>query len=158
MENVLLCKGSFFTISFREGIICSTIEPNVRVTEPMFLEFYESWKHINRTIQTPAPSLVLISGIISMNRDSRELARSIRNTGIVYASALMANNVVWFAMLRLLVSIVGSESLPREFFTDKEKAFQWLEKTRRELGMRKLELTEFKNFECPSAVLSESNP
>ena len=142
MSTQIIHQASFFNVRFEDGVFVFELDPNVRVDKRMCQEFIDAMALIYDSIGRAFPLMVKVTGILSMNREARDLAKENQNTGFVYASSILTSNVIWFQMMKLIVSIIGSKKLPRAFFTKHDEAEEWLENQRLMIGIERIAVEE----------------
>jgi hypothetical protein len=108
------------------------------VNEGMYKEFHGSLKNIYDSIGTQIPILIKISGFIGIDQASRRLAKLNREEHLAYISACVTSSHMLKGVMKLIYNVVGSKSLPRDFFSHERKAFNWLGKKRKELGIKRI--------------------
>ena len=126
MNELLIHKGSYYKLFLENNVVVAELDPNIRVTKPMFQEFYNSWQQIYEMNEAPFPLMVLVNGILSMDREARELASLSQKSGFINVCAVVTSNRIWFSMMKLIISITSSDDMPKSYFTNKEEAFIWI--------------------------------
>jgi hypothetical protein len=142
MESAILHQGSYFKVRFEEGVFVFDFDPNIRVDLKMCQEMFDVLAIFYAKMGRAIPTLAVVKGILSMNREARELAKANQELGYVFASATVTSNVILFKMMKVILSVVGSKSLPRAFFTQHSEAIEWLESQRIILGLPRIEHNE----------------
>jgi hypothetical protein len=145
MKPVLIHSGSFFEFTFIEGAFMFEIEPNIEVSVPMYQEFLDALKHIYLTLGRPFPAISKVTGLFSMTKEARELAKAHRDAGVIYACASLSSNTAYSAMMKFILVVIGSKTLPRAYFTSPYEAYDWVEHTRTQLGHSKITEHEILN-------------
>ena len=144
-NQIDIYKGSFFQSSFYDGVFVYELKPNVMVTIDMYKEFHESLRIIYNSLGGQFPIMIKITGFLGMDQESRRIAKLHREEKLVYISACVTPSGLLNGMMRLIFTVVGSKSLPKNFFTKERKALKWLEEKRKELNMNTLTEKEVRN-------------
>ena len=121
-------------MSFEKGIFIFSIDSDIKADAQMYQEFFDTMKDIYVRLGRAYPIMVKVPGFVSMDNESRRIAKKNRDNGFIYASATVTPSMAIAAMIQLIIKIVGSKNLPKAFFYRRLQAEEWLEKKRIELG------------------------
>jgi hypothetical protein len=125
--QVILHKGTFFTMSYSDGLFVLRLDMAVKGSADQAWEWINCIQSIKAQIGRPFPLLSVIEYKVEFTSEARRILRQMEDVEHFIAHAIWAESQTVKAMVKFLVILVPRNRFEVNVFLKKAKALSWLQ-------------------------------
>jgi hypothetical protein len=119
--------GTFFTMSFNEGVFRIRIDQTIKGTIDQAWEWINCMHDIKKQLNRPFPLLTEVKHKVEFTSEARRVMRRVEDIEHFVAHAIWVNSIGMKAMVKFLMILVPRNLFDEDVFLQEAKAFSWLQ-------------------------------